>query len=146
MIMCCYRIQILVTVNLVLCCQNNFYCWKPLSKYLVKVSNRDTRVKFRVDSKDKVSLLLTLYMFAFYTSLTPPTFPENIRKHVATCFGVSSVGFKRQYRKMVKHTQTICCQFIGNWFIRISYVVWVQWLHCSFLILFYILLKIGYLE
>ena len=60
MIMYCYWIQIVVTVNLVLCCQNNFCCWNSLSKYLVKVSNDDTRVKFRVDSKDKVSLLLPL--------------------------------------------------------------------------------------
>ena len=33
----------------------------------------ETRVKFSVDSKNKVLLLMTLYMFAFYTSPCPPT-------------------------------------------------------------------------
>ena len=97
MIMCCYWIQIVVTVNLVLCYQNSFYCWNPLSKYLVKASNGDTRVKIRVDSKVKVSLLLTLYMFAFYTSPPSPHAPslKLLEKTLllATCFGVSSVGF-----------------------------------------------------
>ena len=124
MIICCYWIQIIVTVTLVLCCQSNFYCWNPLSKYLVKVSNGDIRVKFRVDSKDKFSLLLTLYIFSFYTSPTPPPpFPPHTHlpslktlqnmSLLATCIGVSSIGFNPLSANITKWSN-ILKEFVGQ--------------------------------
>ena len=61
-------------------------------------------------------MLLTLYMFAFYTSPIPPTFPENIRKHVTTCFGVSSVGFNPLSANIEKWSKTLkqfVAKFVG---------------------------------
>ena len=124
MIMCCYWIQIIVTVTLVLCCQSNFYCWNPLSKYLVKVSNGVMSVKFRVDSKDKFSLLLTLYIFSFYTSPNPPFPPPPPHTHLpslktlqnmsllATCIGVSSIAFNLLSTNITKWSN-ILKEFVG---------------------------------
>ena len=124
MIMCCYWIQIIVTVTLVLCFQSNFYCWNPLSKYLVKVSNGVMSVKFRVDSKDKFSLLLTLYIFSFYTSPNPHFPPPPPHTHLpslktlqnmsllATCIGVSGIAFNLLSTNITKWSN-ILKEFVG---------------------------------
>ena len=56
-------------------------------------------------------------MFAFHTPPPRPThstFPENIRKHITTCFGVSSVGFNPLSAIIKKWSNTLKQFVVGK--------------------------------